>query len=306
MKEDAVLSEQIKSIVKKLMPKSGVLSVAVIDLTSLEPSIAGYNVDQFLYPASVYKVFIAAEILRKIDTGKLRLLDEVIISDINEVDKDITLFPKSTSRDHRPLLKGGDKVSIDYLLDLMLTRSDNTAANTLMDIADREDINDHIILPNGWRGSDVTRKFLDRLKEEKRYQKSAITVSTTRHLAELFFKIETGALINTDISKRLKDYMLQWNRGGRTGLNIPEYLSYYRKGGWLEINGYKHSIFRALKRLFTGKSVVICYAGDAGVVKGKNSHYAIAVLTIMKTRFPWTKFLIKELARKVHLLMETN
>ena len=70
------------------------------------------------------------------------------------------------------------------------------------------------------------------------------------------------------------------------------------------MNGYKHNIFSAVKRLFTGKSVVIRYAGDAGVVKGKNSHYSIAVLTIMKTRFPWRKFPMKELAKRVHAVME--
>ncbi|MEN9604668.1 MAG: hypothetical protein RJB39_353 [Candidatus Parcubacteria bacterium] len=304
MQENIQLSQKIKDIVHNLYPKASQVSVAVIDLQSITPTIAGYNMDDFMYPASIYKVSIAAEILRKNDVGKLKLSDTVDISDINEVDKDLKLFPKNTSRDHRPLLKGGDRVSIDYLLDLMLTRSDNTAANTLMDIAGREDINNYIILPNGWKGSDITRKFLDRLKEEKKYQKSAITVSTTKHLAELFYKIERGVLINVDVSKRLQEYMLKWNRGGRTGLNIPEYISYYRKGGWLEINGYKHNFFKALWRLITNKNVVIRYSNDVGVVTGKNSKYVIAVLSIMKSKFPWTKFPMKELARRIHSLMD--
>ncbi len=306
MHEDVSLSQKIQTIVQSLSPQPDDISIAIIDSTSPTPTVAGYNLDHFIYPASIYKVFIAAEILRKVDIGTLKLLDQIQISEPNEVDKKIVFFPSSVAKDDRPLLKTGEKVSIDYLLDLMLTRSDNTAANVLMDIADREDINTNIILPNNWKGSDVTRKFVDRLKEEKRYQKSAITVSTGKHLAELFYKIEKGELVNPDVSKQLKDYMARWNRGGRTGLNIPEYISYYRKGGWLEINGYKHSILSTLKRLCTNKPVVIRYAGDAGVVTGKNSHYSIAVLTILKSRFPWTKFSMKELAVRIHSLMESK
>jgi D-alanyl-D-alanine carboxypeptidase len=78
-----------------------------------------------------------------------RLDDLVEVNSLNEVDKDNPrLFPKSTHRDHRPLLRSGEKVSIDYLLSLMLTRSDNTASNMLMDLANRENINNYIILPN--------------------------------------------------------------------------------------------------------------------------------------------------------------
>ncbi len=288
-------------------PQADEVSIAIIDLKSSEPQIAGYNMDHFIYPASIYKIFIAAEILRQVDSGQRRLNDIVEIKLLNEVDKDNPkFFPKSTHRDHRPLLKAEEKVTIDYLLDLMLTRSDNTASNVLMDVADRENVNNHIILPNGWKGSEVTRKFLDRLKEQEEYRVSKITVSNVRHLAEFFYKVETNQLVNLWVSDKLKEYMLRWNRDRRSGLNLPEFKNYYRKGGWLEINSYKWNIYKGIKSSYQKGYAIIRYSGDAGVVSGKNSHYAIALLTIMKTKWPWIKFPMKKLAKQIHNTMESR
>ena len=306
MKEDFDLSKKLEEIVKNIHPQPQDISFAIIDLKKSEPQIAGYNFNHFIYPASIYKVFVGAEILRQINIGIIKLDDIVNISLTNEVDKNVRFFPKNTHKDHRPLLKAGDKVTLDYLLDLMLTRSDNTASNVLIDIADRENINKNIILPNGWEGSDVTRKFLDRLKEEQEYRVSKITVSNAKHLVELFYKIEIGTLVNTEVSRQLKTYLLRWNRDRRGGLNLSDFKSYYRKGGWLVVNGYKWNVYRGLKTLFNKGYAVIKYSGDTGVIGGKNSHYVIAVLTLSKFKWPWQEFPLKELSRKIYGLMESR
>jgi hypothetical protein len=303
MTEDKDLSLKLKGIVDKL--NAAEISLAVIDMKTAR--IAGVSMDHFIYPASIYKIFIAAEMLRQVDAGERKLEDMVEVKDPNEVDKDNPkFFPKSTHRDHRPLLRAGDRVSLDYLLDLMLTRSDNTAANVLVDVADRESINRNIILPNGWNGSEVTRKFLDRLQEEQEYRVSQITVSNARHLAEFFYKVEQGELVNPWVSHKLKEYMLRWKRDGRRGLSLPQFKDYYRKGGWLEINGYKWNIWKGIKAAYQKGVAIIRYSGDAGVVTGNNSHYAITVLTITKTKWPWVKFPMKRLSREIYQLMESR
>lgn len=306
MKENLGLSQEIKKIVENLRPQPAEISFAIIDLSKSEPEIAGYNMDKFIYPASIYKVYIAAEILRQIDARERTLEDMIEISDNNTVDKNIRFFPKDTHKDYRPLLKCGDKVTLDYLLDLMLTRSDNTAANVLVDVADRENINNHIILPNGWHGSEVTRKYLDRLKEEGEYRVARITVSNARHLAEFFYKVDEGLLVNNRVSDKLKNYMLRWNRDRRSGFYLPEFKNYYRKAGWLEVNGYKWNIYRGFKSVFKKGYAIIRYSGDAGVVEGQNSLYTFAVLTIMKTKWPLTHFPMKEFSRNIHKLMESR
>jgi hypothetical protein len=307
MKENLILSQKISEIIKGLKPKPSEISFAVIDLSKEDPEIAGYNMDHFIYPASVYKVFIGAEILRKIDIKKINLSDIVEVSDLNEVDKDIRLFPKTTKADYRPLLKGGEKVSIDYLLDLMFSRSDNTASNILMDIADREDINNNIILPNGWIGSDVTRKFVNRLKKEKKYQVSKITLSNARHLAELFYKIDRGELVNKWVSEKLIMYMNKWNRNCRGGLFIPQFVQYYRKGGYLEINGYKYNFFKAIINVIRKGYAINRWSNDVGVVKAENGiHYTVAILTLTKSKYPWVNFPMKDFSKKIFDLMKEN
>jgi hypothetical protein len=304
MKENIELSEKIKKIINNLSPKPAQISFAVINLKTSKPEIAGFNMDEFIYPASVYKVFIGAEILRKVYQKELNLSDIIEIKSPNDVDTDIKLFPKSTKKDDRPLLKAGDKVTIDYLLELVFSRSDNTAANTLMDIAKREDINNHIILPNGWNGSEVTRKFLDRLKEEKEYRVSRITVSNARHLAEFFYKVEKGEMVNQWVSEKMKSYLHNWNRGGREGLYLPEFVDYYRKGGWLEINGYRINFWSAVKNVWKKGHAVNKWSNDAGVITGKNSHYTVALLSLTKSPFLWTNFPLKSFSRQIHFLME--
>ena len=287
MKENVELSAEISKIIEKLYPKPAEISFAVIDLNSKTPEIAGLNLDQFIYSASLYKVFIAAEILRKVDLGLLKLSDIFEVKYPNVVNKDINELPKSTIKDEGPLLKVGDKVTIDRLLELMFTRSEDNAANVLIDIADRDDINKYIIADNGWQGSDVTRKYLIVPREVEKYQTLPQTVSNARHMAEVFYKIENDKLINKWVSEKLKIYMHEWNRAGRIGLYIPEFVDYYRKAGWLEeSSGY--------------------WSHDVGVVIGQHSHYVVALLSLTYSAKPVVRFPLETLSREIYKLMESK
>jgi hypothetical protein len=277
------------------------ISVAVIDLNQTEPKIFGYNFDHFIYPASVYKIFIGAEVLRRIETGDFSLDQIVEIKSPNDVNKDARIFPGDT----RKLLNTGDKVSIDYLLDLMLTRSDNTASNSLLDMVGYENITENIIHKNSWYGSEITRKFLDRLKEDKPYQFSSTTLSCARHLAEFFYLVEKERLISSFVSKKLKEYMLRVNRTGKKGLWLESvYQEYYNKGGWLETNLYKYNILSVVKTILKNGWAIIRWSNDVGVVTGKKSKYVVALLSVNKSILPNSYFPIQKLAKIVYDFME--
>ncbi len=115
---------------------------------------------------------------------------------------------------------------------------------------------------------------------------------------------EKNELVNAWVSEKLKYYLHMWNRGGRTGLYIPEFVDYYRKGGWLEINGYKYNFLSAIKNVIKKGHAVNKWSGDAGVITGKSSHYAIAILTLIKSPWPWAEFPLTKVAKEVHALME--
>jgi len=279
------------------------ISVAIIDLNQTEPKIFGYNFDHFIYPASVYKIFIGAEMLHRIEIGDFALNQIVEIKLPNDLGKDARIFPG----DKRKILNVGDKVSIDYLLDLMLTRSDNTASNTLIDLVGRENITENIIHKYNWHGSEVTRKFLDRLKEDKSYQFSTTTLSCARHLVEFFYLVETGRLISPFVSGKLKEYMFRVNRTGKRGLWLEGvYQEYYNKGGWLETNLYKYNILSVFKTILKKGWAIIRWSNDVGVVKGEKSKYVVALLSVNKSILPNSYFPIQKFAKVVYDFMENG
>lgn len=296
------------------------IGVAIIDLKESEPKIFGYNMEHFMYPASVYKIFIGAEVLHRVEIGDFSLDQIVEIKSPNDVDKDTKIFPGDT----RNLLNAGDQITVDYLLDLMLTRSDNTASNVLIDLVGRENITKNIIHKYNWNGSEVTRKFLDRIKEDKPFRYSETTKTCARHIAEFFYLVENDKLISPFVSQKLKEYMLRWNKAGRKGLSISDYVSYYRKGGYLENNLYllfyseyykkagfaldyaAIGIFRLIKTIFTKGWAFIRWVNDAGVVKGEKSHYVISVFSVNKQISPYKKFPMEKLAKLIFYFMENT
>ncbi len=320
LKEDKEKSEEIFRILSKNGFTKKEIGIAIIDLKNTEPKIFGFNIDHFIYPASVYKVFIGAEVLRRIEIGDFSLEQILEVRSPNDVDKDQNLFPG----DKRGLLRAGDKVSIDYLINLMLTRSDNTASNVLIDLAGRESITKNIIHKYNWYGSEITRKFLDRKKEDEKFRYAETTKTCARHVAEFFYLVENNGLISPFVSKKLKEYMLEWNKNGKQGLSISDYTSYYRKGGYLEnsfylplsLEHYKKSgfaldyattnLFRLIKNIFTKGWAFIRWVNDAGVVKGKNSHYVVSVFSVNKQINPYKQFPMEKLAKLIFNFMENE
>lgn len=306
------------SKLQELLQKNGFLKyemgIAIIDLNDSKHQIFGYNMDHFIYPASVYKIFIGAEVLRRIELGDFSLNQEIVVKSPNDVDKDTKIFPGDT----RGLLRAADTATIDYLLDLMLTRSDNTASNCLIDLVGRESITENIIHKCNWHGSEITRKFLDRTKEDKPYQYSETTKTCARHTTEFIYMVETNQLISPFVSQSLKNYMLRWNRSGRTGLSLPQQLV-YRKGGYLENNLYKNFYgkngfgFESIKgflglfyNIFKKGWAFICWINDTAVVTGNKSHYVISVFTVSKQLNPRRQFPMKKLSNIIYDYMENG
>ena len=232
---DEHLNSKIKKIVEELnldkdfpVGEDGVeqISLAVVDLNGDKPRIGGYNFSNFIYPASVYKIYVAAEILNQISRGKYSLYDEYVVKAPNDVDR-----TKEITYDPRPLLEAGDTVTIGYLLDLMLTRSDNSAANCLIDIADRKNINE-FINQNDWTGSEVTRKFLSRKLEDPGYEDIRGTETNALHVADFLRKMEDGNLVNPWVSMQMKSYLGRQLDTSKLSTGLPPNTMFYHKTGW--------------------------------------------------------------------------
>ncbi len=226
------------------------ISFAVIDLTGKRPVFGGVNAGNFIYPASVYKMYVAMEILKQVSENNYPLYKQYIVPAPNDVDK-----TKEITDDPRPLLKAGDTVTINYLLDLMITRSDNAAANCLIDIAGRKNIN-HTMESYGWKGSEVTRKFLKRKFEDPGYDTIKGTETCALHAADFMYRVYSNQLVNPWVSMQLKALLGRQLDNTKLAAGLPANAMFYHKTGWW--SSYTH---------------------DAGIVDDGKIKYIIAVFT---------------------------
>lgn len=281
---DSTLSDQILEIVNELglagdydVGEDGIeqISLAVVDLANKAPVLAGYKYGNFIYPASVYKMYVAAEILHQISLGEYSLNRIHIVEGHNAVDKN-----KEIGNDPRPLIKPGDTVTVNYLLDLMITRSDNSAANCLIDIARREKIN-QLMSKYNWHGSEVTRKFLRRKFEDPGYENIPGTETCALHAADFMYKIETNALVDPWVSQQMKILLGRQLDNTKLTKGLPDNAVFYHKTGWYSF-----------------------WTNDVGIVNDGNIRYIISCFLPLKEEAALPKF--RELASRIHHLISNR
>lgn len=226
------------------------ISLAVIDLTGDQPVWGQVYADNFIYPASVYKMYVAMEILDQVSNGRMHLNDQVVVASPNDVDRS-----REIPSDPRPLLQEGDTVTVNYLLDLMITRSDNSAANCLIDLAGRPRIN-KTIQAMGWKGSEVTRKFLSRTLEDPGYDTVRSTETCARHAAEFMYRVQQDQLINPWVSMQMKVLLGRQLDDTKLAQGLPGEAMFYHKTGWWSY-----------------------YTHDVGIVDDGRIRYIIALFT---------------------------
>lgn len=283
-KVDEEFSKELYSIVSELdlardfdVGEDGIeqISFAVIDLTSDEPKLGGVNYKNFIYPASVYKMYVAAEILHQVSEGKYSLYQSYVANEPNIVDR-----KSEISTDPRSLLKEGDTVNVNYLLDLMITRSDNSASNCLIDIAQRKNI-DSLLHLYSWYGSEVTRKFLKRKFEDPGYENVRGTETCALHAADFMYKIYTNSLVNEWVSLQLKTLLGRQLDKSKLAQGLPSSAMFYHKTGWFAY-----------------------WTNDVGIVVDGKVKYIISCFIPIEEEMALPKF--KLLSEKVYELIKSR
>jgi len=280
-KQSKTLSDQLKNIVHEVGLDSTYdtgedgkeqISFAVIDLTGKKPVLGGVNADNFTYPASVYKMYVAMEILKQVGNGEYSLYKSYVVKSPNDVDRS-----KEIDYDPRPLLKNGDTVTINYLLDLMITRSDNSAANCLIDVANRKRIN-QTMHDYGWHGSEVTRKFLKRSFEDPGFDTVRSTETCAVHAADFMYRIYTSQLVNPWVSMQMKALLGRQLDTTKLSTGLPSTAMFYHKTGWWSM-----------------------YTNDVGIVEDGRIKYIISIFTPVREEAVRPK--LKELSSRVYNLI---
>ena len=217
-------------------------------------------------------MYVAAEVLHQISKGDLSLTGNYIVKSPNDVDK-----AREISCDPRPLLQNGDTVTVNYLLDLMITRSDNLAANCLIDIAKRENINSLMHAYN-WYGSEVTRKFLSRKYEDPDYDKIRGTETCALHAADFLYRIYTNRLVNPWVSMQMKSLLARQLDKTKIASGLPPNTMFYHKTGWFAY-----------------------WTNDVGIVDDGKIKFIVACFLPVREEIALSKY--KELSERIFSLM---
>jgi beta-lactamase class A len=160
----------------------------------------------------------------------------------------------------------------------MITRSDNSAANCLIDIANRKRIN-QTMHDNGWYGSEVTRKFLKRKVEDTGYDTVKSTETNALHAADFMYKIYKNELINPWVSMQLKALLARQLDTTKLSTGLPDCTMFYHKTGWWSY-----------------------YTNDVGIVEDGKIKYIICLFTPVIEDVVRPK--LKALSRKVYDLVK--
>jgi beta-lactamase class A len=219
-------------------------------------------------------MYVAMEVLKQVSNNQYSLFRQYIVKSPNDVDRS-----REISFDPRAILKNGDTVTVNYLLDLMITRSDNSAANCLIDIAGRKNIN-KTMHDNGWYGSEVTRKFLRRKFEDPGFDTVKSTVTNALHAADFMYKIYKDQLVNPWVSMQMKALLGRQLDTTKLSPGLPGNAMFYHKTGWWSY-----------------------YTNDAGIVDNGKIKYVIAVFTPVREHAVRPR--LKELSRRVYELIES-
>lgn len=281
-KQDKQFTRQLRQIIKKArldgtyptVDGKQPISFAVIDLNGDHPVVGGVHMQHYIYPASVYKMYVGMEVLKQISEGQYSLYQQLVIkSPHNIVDR-----VKEIRDDPRPLLQPDDTVTAYYLLHLMITRSDNSAANIMIDLATRPKIN-AAIDGFGWKGSEVTRKFLDREYEEPGYKDIRGTTTSALDAADFMYRAEENKLVNPWVSMEMKNLLGGQLDTTKLAAGLPPNVMFYHKTGWWNM-----------------------FTNDVGIVDDGHIRYIIALFTPLHEEQADPK--MKEVSRMVYELIQ--
>lgn len=207
-------NQTIDSLIKNY---SGTAAICVKNMKTGENFF--YNENEVFPSASLIKLVVMGEVLRKADKGEITLDDKILVSDDIIVRGDGIL----------KYLDPGHKFSVRELITLMIIISDNTAANVLIDLAKIDDVN-KFSKDLGLNNTVLNRKMMDfkAAKEGKENVTSAADICT------LLEKIYSGDLVSQSASKFMIDTMKRQRVNGRIDMFLPEGIVLAHKTGTLD------------------------------------------------------------------------
>ncbi|UCD44203.1 MAG: serine hydrolase [Candidatus Bathyarchaeota archaeon] len=171
----------------------GVMGIAVKDLTSGDE--IGVDWDERFLAASSIKISILIELFRKAKEGAVDLDERVSVED------DVKVGGTGVLKEFGD---GTVTLALSDLASLMITVSDNTATNILIDVVGMEDVNT-LMEGIGLR----TTRLLRKMQDSEASAKGRENYATPRELMELMAALQVGEWPDPWVSEQTLSYLMK-------------------------------------------------------------------------------------------------
>jgi beta-lactamase class A len=202
--------------------------IVLMELTEGRPALIGaVHATSPVYPASVIKVVVMAEVERQIERALLTRTERLTITDEQDTCDSLP------DGDTRPTLESGDSATIDELVAVMITRSDNTATNALIDRIGRANATT-FMKDLGLSSLQVHRKvFGCEPYDDSGWDGASLNTMTALDTATLYRLILDGGpgFVGVAGRQRMRDVLADQRWRGGIGATLPDDAQYLSKTG---------------------------------------------------------------------------
>ncbi|HEV2018207.1 MAG TPA: serine hydrolase [Gemmatimonadaceae bacterium] len=209
------------------------VGLAYIDLGSGDTLFL--NADTSFHAASTMKVPVMIELFRRASTGSFGMSQRLMV--VNQfasiVDGSAYALDPNSDSDSTLYHRVGDRVPVDTLLRLMITRSSNLATNTLIALVGAEQVNQTM------RSLGAQRiQVLRGVEDGKAFDKGLINTTTARDLAIILRAIEEGRAASPEATTEMRQILLAQEFNEKIPAGLPPGIRVAHKTG--EITAHSH------------------------------------------------------------------
>ena len=191
-------------------------SVVVSDMDA--PREGAWKSQAVLPSASIAKLYVMVEVERQRAECGL------------DTSREVEILPENFTDTWLPVLKVGDKVSIQRLVDLMITRSDNVATNTLIDVVGRANVN-ATMARLGWPDLTFAHKLGGSAPLPDPGYVGGRNQARADQVADLLTRIERGTLLSAEASARMKEILGRQQDDDKIPARLPSGAKVFHKTG---------------------------------------------------------------------------
>jgi len=204
------LDEQVKSLVNSF---KGKVSLFAKNLDTGETY--ALSPDERVRTASTIKIAVMIEAFARVNEGKLKWSDEVILTKEKKVGGSGILNELSDNL----------HLTLRDAVNLMMILSDNTATNLVLDVLTTDAVNARME-SLGFKNIKIMRKVFaggeSAAGKDPENKKYGLGVATPREMVLVIEKLERGEIINPAVSKEMLDLMKREQGRNAIGRSLPE------------------------------------------------------------------------------------